>query len=386
MNSVFLNDEILSDIFLHLDDFSKVNLLNASLGTIWNNRLQKSLKLEPIELHFGKVEKVNKKNEFYPPNRNFMLMKLMNIKFNLNFYYDDINASNLLKVMDFVKFNNIKHKIHLLNLRSNQISKNAFLKFYEIYNNSLSLITGVNLYGDKSNIPWSHLRLKNLTDIKLARYDLAAGAKFPFYESKLEKMELIDCYVTYLPKYLTHLKIQRCVFTIPAIFPLTLTDLHLEDVQGGDYTAGVLELVFEQMLLSRKWLTPASKLKRLTFHSCKHYDEFLATVLGILWLEYLEINAPHEYVHVSDTKIKQVVLTREVFNGRFKIKTVLKRSKEDENEWSTVSKIKAKIACLLTNHKNKRFKGFVDKSVAYVFYMGIMRKLYDRKYANYAEW
>lgn len=363
-----LNEDIFLEIFMFLDDFTKLDVLIVTMGTRWNFRVQKVLKSKPLELNFGDVNMPNKKMQHFPQGRNFKLMKLMDIKFNLNFHYQDLAAKNLFKVLNYIDTENMKDKVNLLNLSSTTIWFESFYEFQGEYPEYQSLTKGTNI----ANTAGYYGRtlqcdvMENLTELKINRCDFNNSVK-NFLFSKIERLELFICDVGFLPRSLKYLRLKNCSWRKPAIFPVTLTELILENnmiAESGKFTSGVLQLLSE----------PENNLKRLTFIDRDPYNDFVNRVFK-LRLEDVVINAPKDYVTVLNTEIKQVGLIKHLIRGEA-IKYTLKRS--NKGEWTKDSQIKAKAAC--SNKDREKTEGFVDDTLSYINYIKQIRELLDAEY------
>lgn len=334
-----LTDDELAIVFIFLDDITKVNMLSATLGTVLNLELQRKAKNKPVELYFGNtLEKAYNLVYSHSLTENFMLMRLMNLSFNLNFYFVDVHGLDISNVLSYITNNNIQHKINSLDLSGTECFAGAIDQIADLHETYFEKIIALNLEGSGGTLPYCFQILLNITEVRLEDYDIDYRMLLPFYFSNIKVLELVECKVALFPRYLTNLKMVRCVFKDEPIFPWTISELFIEDTEGAEYVSKIVELGCQ----------PESNLKRLTYYNAEHFEELIAYFFALPNLKYLEMNVPRNYKLFSKTTIPEVVFTRTFWNGRKK-RFIFKRSSRKSNGWCLTSKIKARFACLVSN-------------------------------------
>lgn len=389
-----LTNDILQEVYTLCDDYTKVKIIIATFDSTWGCELHKFLKSRPVELHFGDLSKlfnsrftigsesyrdypINASNfyklrsNYYPTNWNFILMKNLDCKFNLNLHSSDIKGETLFRVMEFAKYSHVQHKINSIDISLAKIHLNSLDEFRFSYKDSFKLIKGVDMHGSGEILPKYFETLQNITRLTLEEVDCHSCQLFAFQFPNLRYLELSDCIVGFIPQNLISLKMEFCEFKILAVFPETLEELILEHNAGGATTAGVLELTQEL----------EGVLKRLTYRCMLYYETFIEKVFQLNHLDYLEINVPQDYKIIFSTQIKQIVLTR-MFNKGLLVKKI-KLNRNKNNEWTLGSKIKAKIVCKTSGNLNKKFPQHFDKTLACIEHTRRQRRGLERSQESF---
>lgn len=348
-----LDDHTLENVFVFLDDFTKVNVLRATIGTLWNIRLQKVIQKKPLELYFGRTkEKSNSvltKYTYHSTSRNLILMKSMAIPFNLNFHFDDFDGEKISEILTFITTNNIQQKINSLDFKSTECSLNMICEIFSLHKEYFRLIKGLFFNGYGEILPKCSQVLTEVTYLKLKHVIIDNKMLWPFYFSDIQKLELYYCEVTYLPRTLTSLKLVRCRFDGIAVFPTTLTELYIEGEDEEMYIPAILEI--------------GQKLEKLTFLSSKHSEQLILCFMLFENLKYLEMNVPRRYDIINRSSIDEIIFTKQSIRNKLLKSVRLKRSTIKKNKWTYGSMFKAKLASRFSNSRILRDMSLVNEEL-----------------------